>query len=142
MLSILLIGPNYPKSNLTKKMQIAKHLAKYNIKPMLLESEKDISSDITIIQKFERLLKNEPDYVVAIFPKNSLSDSVNFELGYIGAKYKLLDNKLLILVEKNTNVKEISHYLREGLFPQVIVNQYSTVREMVDHIRRFVLTHD
>lgn len=143
-INVLILGPGYPKNELTQRINIKNHLIKLGINARVMEEVKPAARQITHLDKFAELLEMKNLLCIAISTKEGYSLGLTFEIGFISGLFSLkkdgkkrLQQELAFLIDKKANRKRIlSSYVTSGLFVDGITMQhtYSSRSELIKMI--------
>lgn len=140
MSKILLLGSGYPKARLKTRDGIGRALEQLGHKVTIMEYTEQLNKPLH--QTFYELVKKKHNAIIALYFNKSAHDAVNFELGFLTHRYidENLWNKFLILTQDILEEKELTSYLRKGLFSQIIREQFTKNSDIVEKIDRFTST--
>ena len=139
MAKILLLGSGWPRHKLHSRDNVGRKLEQLGHKPIIMEYTKQTTKPLHL--QFDELTKKNYDAIVAIYFDKTANDAVHFELGFLTCKYIKTTNlfsKIYILTHSSIKKKELTSYLRDGLFYSVIHDPFNQKKELVSYINRFV----
>ena len=100
----------------------------------------------TMAAKVNRIQNQDPDFIVALYTVDGDDDFINFALGVISTKYAKQENvfekKLLTLIEKPRNPKEITKFLRKNFSLRVRNLSFSGIESAQELIDVFLRTRE
>jgi hypothetical protein len=98
---------------------------------ILMEEEIDKLKDITLDDKFHRIIDEKtPSLFIAFFHNGVRWDGVTFELGWLCCKYRATDlnQKLKILTEKNFDLSETTSYI-SSILQRVVKCEFDDLKK-------------